>query len=393
MAFSNRPAALLLAGGLLATAACNGNGAVPPAQSSAVNSALRTVNDGANFVSPEDDTSILKKLTKDVVIGTTVDPTNGDKGPRAVSVVGANYVLKKGQVLVCNFENKSGTAGDGTTVDVFDPTPGSKPTTFTQYSKIEGCDGDAITTENDVYASALTSGDVVGFTQSGKFKKLYTSPLKAPLSDVDVACPTADGSKCLYSSEYIFSSDAQTGGIVTFGVNEYANPHPVEVANGFGVNKKSGWSALGPSGLAYDYESGGVKDTLYIADGVDNTIVAFDHASELLAADEIVVQPGGKTFKCKYPSTTCGRLVKAGSPLNAPEAMTLLPNGNLIVANTAGGNTLVELTPSGKVLDTKVVDTSKTAGVFGLAAIGTSDSNTALFFTDTNSNNLQELEQ
>ena len=75
-------------------------------------------------------------------------------------------------------------------------------------------------------------------------------------------------------------------------------------------------------------------------------------------------------------------------------AATLLPNGNLIVANTQGtANTLVELTPKGKVLDTKVVDESSTQGVFGLAAGGTNDANTVLFYTDTNSNTVHELER
>jgi hypothetical protein len=85
-------------------------------------------------------------------------------------------------------------------------------------------------------------------------------------------------------------------------------------------------------------------------------------------------------------------VVKAGSPLDKPVAETLLPNGNLIVANT-GSNMLVEMTPKGQVLDTEIVDKSKTSGIFGLAAIGTKDSNTALFYTDTNTNTLQELEQ
>jgi hypothetical protein len=51
------------------------------------------------------------------------------------------------------------------------------------------------------------------------------------------------------------------------------------------------------------------------------------------------------------------------------------------------------MTPTGKVLDTKVVDTSKTPGIFGLAATGTSDSTTTLFYTDTNTNSLNQLEQ
>jgi hypothetical protein len=130
-----------------------------------------------------------------------------------------------------------------------------------------------------------------------------------------------------------------------------------------------------------------------MVDGVDNTVVAISNASNLLEKDEIVVQPGGKKFKCAHPKATCATLVYSGSPLNAPVAQALLPNGNLIVANTKGGNTLVELTPAGKVLATKTIDTNKSAEIFGLLAEGTDDSNTVLFYTDTKTNTLQELEQ
>jgi hypothetical protein len=130
-----------------------------------------------------------------------------------------------------------------------------------------------------------------------------------------------------------------------------------------------------------------------MVDGVDNTVVAISNASNLLEKDEIVVQPGGKKFKCAYPTKTCATLVYSGSPLNAPVAQALLPNGNLIVANAKGGNTLVELTPTGKVLATKTIDTNKSADIFGLLAEGTDDSNTVLFYTDTATNTLQELEQ
>ncbi len=124
---------------------------------------------------------------------------------------------------------------------------------------------------------------------------------------------------------------------------------------------------------------------------MDNTLVSFNNATELLRPNEIIVKRGGKSFKCKFPKTTCGKLIHAGSPLNAPVAMTLLPNGNLIVANSAGGNTLVEITPKGKVLDTKVVDMSPTQGIFGVRASGTNDGNTVLYYTDTNDDSLHEL--
>jgi hypothetical protein len=74
-------------------------------------------------------------------------------------------------------------------------------------------------------------------------------------------------------------------------------------------------------------------------------------------------------------------------------ASTLLPNGNLIVANTFGGNKLVEISAAGKLLATKTIDFSTIPHVFGLRAVGTGDKNTALYFTDTKDNSLHELQQ
>ncbi len=383
MGFCKRLVPLTMAGcALFALAACGGNGAVPNGLTGG-NPASQLAGSDASVASPADNTSILKLLKKDVVIGTTTDPTNGDTGPRALAVVKTGYVLKKGQLLLCNFENKSGTAGQGTTIDVFNPVAGSSAATFTQSSDVEGCDGAAVSDGNSVYGAGATSKEVAEFEPDGKLKKTYGAPIEVPFADGDAFCNKP------YRPENIFVGDSKDGDVVKFGISVYGSPKEVQIISGFAVNKGSGWSVLGPSGFQYD----GCKDTLYVVDGVNDTIVAVSHVSALLEKDEIVVEKGGKTFKCKYPKTSCATLVYSGKPLDAPVASALLPNGNLIVANTAGGNTLVELTPAGKVLDTKVVDKSKTAGIFGLVATGTGDSNTALFFTDTNSNNLQELEQ
>jgi hypothetical protein len=93
-----------------------------------------------------------------------------------------------------------------------------------------------------------------------------------------------------------------------------------------------------------------------------NTLVAIDHASSLLVKDEIMVGTGCKTFKCPYSSTTCGEIVKSGSPLNKPFAAAILTNGNVVVANT-GDNTLVELRRTGQVLAAKFLDKSNTPGI------------------------------
>jgi hypothetical protein len=389
MAFSNKQAALLLVGALLTTPACGGGGAVPSSSYNALG-AQRLLNTMGNAALPEDTTSILKKLKKNVVIGSTIDPKNGDKGPSGISVVPSSYSkLKKGQILLCDFENKAGDAGKGISVEVLDPTPGSKPATFAQNTKIEGCRDVSISPANDdVYASGFTSGVVAQFSPSGKLTQTWGHPLSEPFYLVDGAC-VGGASQCGYSAEYIFASDAKTGGLVSFSVNDYGNPTPTEIVSGFAVNKKSGWSAYGPSGLAFMSPKEG---TLFLVDGPDNTVVSINDVTELLVPSEIVVKKGGKTFKCKYPKTSCAKLIKAGAPLDAPVAMTRLPNGNLVVAN-AHGNSLVELTTSGQVLATKVVDKSKTAGVFGLYAIGTNDSNTAIYYTDVNDNSLHKLER
>ncbi len=381
--FNNR-VLMLTAGVLFATSACRGNTIVP--------TGVQVSAPGASSIVPNDTTSILKKLNKDVEIGSTVDPKNGDMGPRAISLVRSTFGLKKGQLLVCNFDDSAGTAGKGTTIEVFDPDPHSKAVTFTQSTKIEGCDGDAVTAANQVYGAGLVSGLVSQFTQIGKLEKSYSSPIQVPFVDADAFCGLA------YAPEDIYVADSKTGSIIKLAfipVSRSGKAKITEVITGFGINKGSGWSVLGPSGIQYNSTRTGnlCNDTLYIVDGVDNTIIAVSNASNLLEKDEIVVQPGGKKFKCAHPKETCATLVYSGSPLNAPVASALLPNGNLIVANTQGGNELVELTPAGQVLDTKAIDKSMTAHVFGLLATGTSDSNTALFYTDTKTNTLQELER
>ncbi len=385
--FNNR-VLVLIAGALFATSACGGNTTVPTGVTA---STSQVSAPGAGSIVPNDTTSILKKLTKDVEIGSTVDGKNGDMGPRAISLVRSTFGLKKGQLLVCNFEDSAGTAGKGTTIEVLNPKPHSKPVTFTQSTKVEGCDGDAVTETNQVYGTGMLSGLVSQFDQAGSLKKSYGSHIEVPFADADAFCGLP------YAPEDIYVSDSKTGSIVKLEFISVSGgkTKATEVITGFGVNKGSGWSVLGPSGIQYNSKRTGslCNDTLYIVDGVDNTVVAVSTASSLLQKDEIVVQPGGKKFKCAHPKATCATLVYSGSPLNAPVASALLPNGNLIVANTKGGNKLVELTPTGKVLATKTIDKSATAHVFGLVASGTSDSDTALFYTDTKTNTLQELKQ
>jgi hypothetical protein len=373
------PAAAVI---LLASSGCIAH-AVPAGDG--VNPALQLSSAPASDSRPADTTSILKKLTEDVIIGSTVDAKNGDEGPRSIYVVPKSVVggvLTKGQLLVCNFEDSAGVAGKGTTMEVLNPKPSSAPKRFFQSDVIEGCDGDAVLKTGTVYGAGLTSGKIAQISLKGALGKTYSGKtVTAPFSETAALPPQP------FSPTYLYAGTTTAGGILSISVGSYGNETATQVARGFGVSDGPR-DKLAPSGLQYDSST----DTLYIVDGVTDTIVAFSNSSKLLGKDEIIIESGGTTFKCKYPKTTCATLVYSGSPLNAPMASALLPNGNLVVANTKGtANTLVELTPSGQVLDTKVVDSNSTQGVFGLAAAGTKNSNTVLFYTDTNSNTVHEL--
>lgn len=368
---------------LLAGSACGGHAV--PSSSDAVSAPLQASRGAARPIRLSDSRSILQGFTKDVVIGSTVDAKNGDQAPRALNIVGHGLpggILKTGQLVVCNYADSSGVQGNGTTIEALNPKPGATAIRYVQTDLVKGCVGAAVHPHHsNIYGAGFTSDKVVVFDPKGKVQKVFSGKtVTSPLGDI-VAKPNQN-----FSPLYVYLGTTK-GGLVSISVGFYGNQLATEVAKGFAVSNGS-QSELGPTGLQYDHGS----DTLYIVDGVTNTVVAFTNASKLLVKDEIIVQPGGKTFKCRYKTTTCGELIFAGSPLNAPVASALLPNGNLIVANTGGtANTLVELTPGGQVLATKVVDTSSTQGVFGLAASGTNDNNTVLFYTDTNDNNIHEL--
>ena len=70
------PVLMLISGALFATSACGANIAVP----AGVTQSFSGSPAGVGSIVPNDTTSILKQLTKDVEIGSTVDRKNGDMG-------------------------------------------------------------------------------------------------------------------------------------------------------------------------------------------------------------------------------------------------------------------------------------------------------------------------
>jgi hypothetical protein len=369
---SERRVAVAAIASLLAVGCAHGGAMLPPAGSSA--QALRQA-------APDKDSSILKLLKKQVVIGSTIDPKLHQLNPYGLSVAPSTTGdFTKGDLVVCNFNDSKNVQGTGYTIVALHPQPGSKPALVSDSKTLVGCAALALSPADDIWAAAFSSDDNPVISASGQLEgNIKGKDFDHPWGQI-YAQPKS-GSPAFYES------NAGEGTVVR--INLGAKFTYDVIATGFAVNHGKPGSIFAPSGLAYDANN----DTLYVVDGTNDTVVAFADVTKIPAGG-IVVQPGGKTFK--GPSAKDARLVFAGKPLNGPISSALLFNGNIVVGNTgnpSGQNLMVELSPAGKVLDVVNVDKGASGAIFGMVATGTNASDTKVYFNDDNDNNLQVLER
>ena len=396
--------AAALVASVVACSAGGGNRSVPPLASD--------VAPDVHLAAP---VSVLKMLTKQVVIGSTVDPLNGDQNPYGLALdfyaSFAGSKLKKGNLYICNFNNKKNVQGTGTTIVTLAPKPGSKPQRFYQSASLNGCTANAIDGANETWTSAFSAKTGLELGYNGKVKTTFKGGVYQRPFGVAYSYPGANN---LYPTTAVWTSDAHTGQIVLSQTlsNGYAHYPKVPIVSGFAVNNGKPGSILGPSGLIFDpYTCVKIPDskycvpgTLYVIDGVTNTIVAINNVLNLTKANSIVVSKDGKTFS--GPRASWAKLIYAGRPLNGPISATVVypgtayppvTGGNIVVGNTldpAGKNLLIEISPFGKLLDTVNVDKGAAGALFGIASnpnlVGTK---TLLYFNDDNANNVQVLEK
>ncbi len=381
---------------VLFAAACNAAGTNQSVPSTSAGSNLtQPAGDAASAgqVRPDvDHTSVLNALKTQAVIGSTVDPTNGDQNPYGLVYVRSKPfgkgVLKQGDLVACNFNDKANVQGNGTTVEYMTSTTGSSPKRLMQNAQLKGCASLVINSFDETFAAASGAKDATGINAGGKMVQtlknsgLLVEPWGSAYVPSQTGYPPGDG---------LWVADASSGKIVRINLGTGGKPTYTAVISGFAVNKGVPGSILGPSGMQYNAKT----DSLFVADGVTNTVVAIAHAyNDIFAANSIVVSADGKTFS--GPKAKDARLMYSGSPLNGPISSTLLPNGNLVLGNTldpSGKNLLVEVATDGTLLATKNVDTGAQGALFGIASSGSSDANTQIFFNDDNANNVQVLER
>jgi len=326
------------------------------------------------------DVSVLKNLKKQLVIGSTVDPVNGAQNPYGLTIAPSTTGdFTAGDLVVCNFNAKSNVQGTGQSVIALHPAPSSTPKHVSGIKSLHGCDALALDGSDIVWAAAMVANDNPVIDASGKLiDDIKGKPFSQPWGQV-FAQPTS-GSPAFYET------NAGNGSVVRINLGS-AFTYDV-IATGFPVNHGKPGTALAPSGLAYDASI----DTLYFADGDNNSVVAFKNVSSIPKNGIKAIDDG---MKFTGSAAADARIVYAGSPLNGPISTALLPTGNLVVGNTldpTGKNLLIELSAAGKVLDVRNVDKGAAGAIFGIVATGTTASNTKVYFNDDNANNVQVLE-
>jgi hypothetical protein len=370
---------LQVAGGAIAAmvfaSGCSAYGASSATPQTAVTQARARSSDA----SP--DVSVLKGLKKQVVIGSVVDPVNGANNPYGLTIAPTTSgAFTKGDLIVCNFNAKSGVQGTGRSIIALHPMPNSSPTHVSSIGATKGCDSLAIGSDDLIWAGVMVANDNPVIDTSGKLvQNIKGKPFNQPWGQA-FAYPKG-------GSPVYYASNAGTGSVVRINLG---TPFTYDlIATGFPVNHGKPGTALAPSGLSYDRSI----DTLYFADGQNNTVVAFKNVSQIPKGG-IKAKDNGMKFM--GPSASDARVVFAGTPLNGPISTALLPNGNLVVGNTLdpdGTNLLIEISAGGKLLDTLNVDTGPAGALFGIVASGTNNSNTKVYFNDDNDNNVQVLER
>jgi hypothetical protein len=303
-------------------------------------------------------------------IASTV-PANGDVNPYGLARVPRSVgALVAGDYLVSNFNAKSNNQGTGTTI--VEIAPGGKRSVFAELTAktVPGsCPGGvglttalgilpggyvvvgSLPTTNGKSATAQ-AGCLIVVNSAGKaVKTIAGANIEGPW---DMATVTHG------STSTLFVSNALNGGagdgvhvvdnstVVRIRLHAAGGVPTVEseqvVADRIPWRDDKAALVIGPTGLAL-----AGNGTLYVADTLENRIIAIPHAMTRATA-----------------LADAGITVSAGGRLKQPLGLELAPDGDIITTNAGDGN-IVETTPAGHQVAVTAGDAKSGAGsLFGL---------------------------
>jgi len=290
-------------------------------------------------------------------------PTNGDVNPYGVAFVPRGFptdgAIQTNDILISNFNNSANLQGTGTTITRI--TPRGQTSTFFQ-GQAPGLSaalgilkagyifvGSLPTTDGT--SNTLQPGSILILDRNGKQvgglsgTNIVNGPWGMSITDFSNGLAVMFVSNVLDGSVVRFDlSYSPTGRLQVF--------NQVKVASGYNHRTDPAALVLGPSGVYFDAPN----DVLYVANSADNTIYAL---------------VGALTQETSNGTGTA--IYSDNAHLHGPIDLAMLPDGNLIAANSDGSNAdpnqpseLVEFTTSGKFVSQYSVDPNE-GGAFGLA--------------------------
>jgi hypothetical protein len=328
-------------------------------------------------------------------VGSTV-PKNGDLNPYGVAVVThSKDRLHKGDVLVSNFNDKANTQGTGTTIVEVAPNhtlrvfaqisaahlPGACPggIGLTTALSILGNDWVVVGSLPTVAGNPATAkaGCLLVLNSDGRVVETFHGHgINGPW---DMTAVGGRSVSDLFVTNVLNGTVAANGKVVRRGtvlrliVTTPARGLPRLIADttiGSGFPQETNSSALvvGPTGVGF-----GRNGTLYVADTLNNRIAAIPSA--LL----------------RSRSDGTGRTVSRNGALRGPLGLAIAPNGDVLAANSLNGN-LVEITPNGRQVAVKKLDTSGSpAGAGALFGLAVAPFGNGVYFVDDATNALDLL--
>jgi hypothetical protein len=307
----------------------------------------------------------LETLKRQAPLISTV-PDNGDQNPYAIVVAPvAAGRIEKDDVLVGNFNNAKNYQGTGSTIMRY--TPATKQMTLfaaipTDLATCPG--GIGLSTAMTMLKSGwvivgsapsrdgttATRGNgclIVLDSQGRVVKTIAGENINSPWGNMAVIDNGTTAT--LFVSNAGFGIGAadddapvlQLATVLRIGLSIPAGQPPVVtsqtvIASGLGAQADAAVFLIGPTGLAL-----GADDTLYVSDATANRIIAIERASS--RADIAGV----------------GREVTKDGLFRRPLAMTMAPNGHLLVMNGLNGQ-VVEVDPvTGKQIYARWIDANR----------------------------------
>jgi hypothetical protein len=340
--------------------------------------------------------TFLGPLKKTAKIASTV-PANGDVNPYGVAVAPVSSgKLVAGDVLVSNFNDKGNKQGTGKTIVEISPKGHVSLFASLNASMLPGaCPGGVGLTTALVAlrsgwvivgslpaktgsSSSMRAGCLLVINPSGEaVESINGAPINGPW---DMTAVDNGSTATLFVSNVlngtVKSSPKTTHGgtVVRIDLSIPSAGPPVvssETVIGMGFPERTDPSALvvGPTGLGIS------NGTLFVANSAANSISAIT---------------GAMTRSTPIRPTT----ITKGHKLNDPLGLTIAPNGDILAANGGNGN-LVEITPSGRQVAVRTLDTtsappapSGSGALFGLVV---APGNKGVYYVDDAVNTLRLL--